>query len=108
MSPRRVPEKLFRIGEVIEHTGLSRQTLHFYATIGLITEQKRTAAGYRLFPASVFADLERIRRLQQKGRTLREIRDILEKSKTTRPSAANATRTTDKNRDNASSAPTED
>ena len=107
MSPRRVPEKLFRIGEVIEHTGLSRQTLHFYATIGLIQEKKRTAAGYRLFPASVFADLERIRRLQKNGRTLREIREILEK-KTTRPSAANATRTTDKNRDNASSAPTED
>ena len=108
MSPRRVPEKLFRIGEVIEHTGLSRQTLHFYATIGLIKEKKRTAAGYRLFPASVFAALDRVKLLQKKGHTLRDIRDILEKTKTTRPKAANATRTTDKNRDNASSAPTED
>ena len=38
MSRQRLPEKLYRIGEVIEHSGLSRQTLHFYATLGLIRE----------------------------------------------------------------------
>ena len=108
MSPRRLPEKLYRIGEVIEHSGLSRQTLHFYATIGLIEEKKRTPSGYRLFPPSVFSQIERIKTLKSKGHTLRQIREILEKSKTTRPSAANATRTTDKNRDNASSYTPED
>jgi len=107
MSPRRLPEKLYRIGEVIEHSGLTRQTLHFYATIGLISEKKRTGAGYRLFPPTVFADLDRIKALQKKGYTLREIRGILEK--TTRPVAVkNATRTTDRNRDNASSAESEE
>ena len=54
MSPRRLPEKLYRIGEVMEHTGLTRQTLHFYATLGLISEKRRTPSGYRLFPATVF------------------------------------------------------
>ena len=85
MSPRRLPEKLYRIGEVIEHTGLSRQTLHFYATIGLIREKSRTRAGYRLFPPSVFADLERISSLQKKGYTLRRIREMLEARHTPRP-----------------------
>ena len=87
MPQRRLPEKLYRIGEVMEHTGLSRQTLHFYATIGLISEQRRTPAGYRLFPPAVFRSLERIRDLQKKGYTLRQIREILERH-ATRPDAA--------------------
>ena len=99
MSRRRLPEKLYRIGEVIEHTGLSRQTLHFYATIGLIQEKARTRSGYRLFPPSVFTDLERVSSLKKRGRTLREIRGILEKHATRRKAATN-TRTTEKTKDN--------
>jgi DNA-binding transcriptional MerR regulator len=95
MRRRRLPEKLYRIGEVIDHTGLSRQTLHFYATIGLISEERRTRSGYRLFPPSVFATLERVRRLQKRGYTLREIREILERTHAhaTRPKAAKTART---------------
>ena len=78
MARKRLPEKLYRIGEVMEHSGLSRQTLHFYATIGLIKEKRRTPAGYRLFPPSVFASLDRVRALQKKGFTLRQIREKLD------------------------------
>ncbi len=101
MSRRRLPEKLYRIGEVIEHTGLSRQTLHFYATIGLISEKSRTRSGYRLFPPSVFAALDRIRRLKKSGHTLRQIRELLEKTQPPRLATGDATHTTDKNRDNS-------
>jgi len=94
MARRRLPEKLYRIGEVIEHTGLTRQTLHFYATLGLIREKSRTRAGYRLFPASVFADLTRVATLQKKGYTLGEIREMLEASHAPRPMAAKNLRTT--------------
>lgn len=87
------PEKLYRIGEVMEHTGLSRQTLHFYATLGLIREKRRTASGYRLFPAEVFRDLDRVRRLQRRGKTLREIRDVLQREKNPRARPADQTRT---------------
>ena len=93
MGRRRLPEKLYRIGEVIEHTGLSRQTLHFYATIGLIREKRRTPTGYRLFPPSVFRDLDRVRTLQRRGKSLREIREILETKSTPRPQPAGTTRT---------------
>jgi len=78
MTRRRLPEQLYRVGEVIEYTGLSRQPLQYYAPIVLIRERRRTAAGYRLFAPSIFARLERIRALQKRGFTLREIRGILE------------------------------
>jgi DNA-binding transcriptional MerR regulator len=78
MARKRLPEKLYRIGEIMEHSGLSRQTLNFYATLGLIREQQRTPAGHRLFPPSVFADLERVKGLQKKGFTLQKIREMLE------------------------------
>lgn len=92
MARKRLPEKLYRIGEVIEHSGLSRQTLHFYATIGLIREKRRTLSGYRLFPPAVFADLGRIRAFQKKGYTLRQIREMLEEQHTPRPVAARTIR----------------
>lgn len=92
MSRQRLPEKLYRIGEVIEHTGLSRQTLHFYATIGLIREKRRTAAGYRLFPPSVFANLEKIRALKKRGHTLSEIREMLDTGHAPRSQAAKTNR----------------
>jgi len=82
MSRSQLPEKLYRMAEVIEHTGLSRQTLHYYATLGLIHEKRRTRSGYRLFPPTVFRDLERVKSLKKKGLTLREIRERLESPET--------------------------
>lgn len=88
MARKRLPEKLYRIGEVMEHSGLSRQTLSFYATMGLIRERQRTAGGHRLFPPTVFADLERVRSLQKRGYTLQQIREMLEPKHAPRPDAA--------------------
>jgi DNA-binding transcriptional MerR regulator len=88
MARKRLPEKLYRIGEVMEHSGLSRQTLNFYATMGLIRERQRTAGGHRLFAPTVFADLERVRAKQKKGYTLQQIREMLEPRHAPRPDAA--------------------
>ena len=82
MARGQLPEKLYRMAEFMEHTGLSRQTLHFYATLGLIREKRRTPSGYRLFPPQVFRDLERVKSLKQKGLTLREIRERLDSPET--------------------------
>jgi len=72
-----VPPKLFKIGEVMRYTGLSRQTLHNYTVLGLISERRRTDSGHRLYGEEVFERLRRITEL--KGRmTLREIRKLLE------------------------------
>jgi len=98
MAGRRLPEKLYRIGEVMEHSGLSRQTLHLYTMLGLIAERQRTPSGYRLYPPAVFATLAKVRSLQKRGYTLAEIRELLGRSnarRTSRPKAAPNARTTD-------------
>jgi len=72
-----VPAKLYRVSEIASHFRLTRQTVHNYATIGLITERRRTPGGQRLFDESVFHRLHRIRRLKDRYR-LHEIRHLLD------------------------------
>lgn len=67
-------EKLFKIGEVMQESGLSRQTLHNYTLAGLILEARRTPAGHRLYGESVFESIEQIKRLQLDGLTLSQIK----------------------------------
>ena len=69
----RLPVKLFRIGEIAEFKGISRQTVHNYTAMGLITEDKRSAGGHRLYHESVFDELARIEHLKR-SKTLVEIR----------------------------------
>jgi DNA-binding transcriptional MerR regulator len=71
-------EKLFKIGEVMEYTGLSRQTIHNYTLAGLIQEARRTPSGHRLYDENVFDRLEQIKILQTKNYTLYQIKKILE------------------------------
>jgi len=72
-----VPPKLYRIGEVMRYAGLSRQTVHGYTVMGLISEAERTPAGHRLYHEGVFARLQRVRALQ-KDMTLQEIKLLLD------------------------------
>lgn len=70
------PAKLYRIGELVDYTPFSRQTIHNYTIMGLIQEAKWTEGGHRLYDESVFARLTEIMRLR-KTKTLSEIREIL-------------------------------
>ncbi|TRZ50516.1 MerR family transcriptional regulator [bacterium] len=69
--------KLFKIGEVMEHSGLSRQVIHNYTQLGLINEAKRTLSRHRLYSEDVFQRLEEIKKLQAEGKTLMEIKEML-------------------------------
>lgn len=79
------PRKLYKIGEIVQHTGISRQTLHNYTVWGLIHEETRTEGNHRLYDENVFETLETILRLK-KTKTLREIREELEKRRLERES----------------------
>ncbi len=68
--------RLYRIGDVMRFSGVSRQTLHNYTAFGLIREEERTPAGYRLYGEEVFGRLRRISDLKG-AYTLREIKDML-------------------------------
>ena len=76
--PQPQREKLYKIGEIMHYSGLSRQTIHNYTLAGLIVEAKRTASGHRLYDESVFDALDRIKRYQSENLTLSEIKRILE------------------------------
>lgn len=72
------PKKLYKIGEVMKYSGLSRQTIHNYTMLGLIYEEERTDAGHRLYNEEVFERLKKIERLKL-HRTLKDVKDILDK-----------------------------
>ena len=73
-----IPVKLYRIGDLIRYTPLSRQTIHNYTIMGLIRETQWTQGGHRLYDESVFNRLSRIIELKR-TKTLWEIKQILSK-----------------------------
>ncbi len=77
----KIPVKLYRIGELVNYTPFSRQTIHNYTIMGLIRETKWTEGGHRLYDESVFERLSEIIQLK-KTKTLIEIRQILCKKQT--------------------------
>lgn len=70
-------KKYFKIGEVIDYSGLSRQVIHNYTQLELIFCVKRTLSGHRLYPEEVFTRLKKIKELKVQGKTLLEIKKIL-------------------------------
>jgi DNA-binding transcriptional MerR regulator len=71
------PPKLYKIGEVMRYSGLSRQTLHNYTMLGLISPATRTESGHRLYDASVFERIKKIEMLKR-HRTLTEVKALLD------------------------------
>jgi len=87
----KIPAKLYRIGELVNYTPFSRQTIHNYTIMGLIRETKWTEGGHRLYDEFVFERLSKIMQLK-KTKTLAEIRLILGKEdSTTKSSSAEQT-----------------
>ena len=83
-SRRKVPPKLYRIGEVADYSGVSRQTIHNYTIMGLIRETNRTRGGHRLYGESVFERMDRITEFKAKNKSLSYMREFfarLEESK---------------------------
>jgi DNA-binding transcriptional MerR regulator len=74
---RPIPPKLYRIGEVVEYAGVSRQTIHNYTAMGLLRESRWTRGGHRLYDESVFERLNLIARMRAMERSLGEIREHL-------------------------------
>ena len=72
--------KLYKIGELIEYAGLSRQTIHNYTLIGLISPVRRTKSGHRLYSEESIRRLLKIKKMKAKGYTLEKIKNgVLEK-----------------------------
>jgi len=78
-TSRPIPPKLYRIGEVVEYSGMSRQTVHNYTTMGLLHESRWTNGGHRLYDESVFRRLDQIAELKAASKSIEDIRDFFQK-----------------------------
>jgi MerR family mercuric resistance operon transcriptional regulator len=66
-----------KIGDVAEQGGVNLQTIRYYEREGLLPEPPRLASGYRIFPESAVRRVRFIKRAQELGFSLAEIRDLL-------------------------------
>jgi MerR family copper efflux transcriptional regulator len=65
------------IGSLARACGVSRDTLRFYERERLLPAAKRTASGYRLYGDDDAGRVRFIRRAQEMGLTLEDIRELL-------------------------------
>ena len=69
--------KALTIGHLAREVGINLETVRFYEHQGLLPKPPRSASGYRLFPADAARRLKFIKRAQELGFSLSEIRDLL-------------------------------
>ncbi len=69
------------IGQLAARAGVSVDTVRYYERSGLLTPQARLASGYRRYSKLQVSRLRFIRRAQELGFTLKDIRELLSLSK---------------------------
>jgi DNA-binding transcriptional MerR regulator len=77
MGARKVVNQAVRIGEASKETGLSVNAIRFYEKEGLLKRSTRTEGGFRLFGQREIDSLKFVRRAQELGFSLQEIRELL-------------------------------
>ncbi len=65
-----------KTSEVLSKSGVTRQMLYLYTTMGLIEPVEKTAAGHGLFEPAVLAKLKIIRDALDTGYSLRDVKEI--------------------------------
>ncbi len=65
-----------KTSEVLERSGVTRQMLYLYTTMGIIEPFEKTAAGHGLFDPTVLARLKIIRDALETGYSLRDVKEI--------------------------------
>jgi len=69
--------KSLTIGHLAREAGVNLETVRYYERRGLLPKPPRSASGYRLFPSDAARRLRFIRRAQEIGFSLKEIRELL-------------------------------
>ena len=77
MGTKRQVSEAVKIGQVARETGLSIDTIRFYEKEGLLRRSARTEGGFRLFGPVDIQTLRFIRKSQELGFSLGEIRELV-------------------------------
>jgi MerR family copper efflux transcriptional regulator len=78
MKHGRVESASLFIGKVARRPGVGVETTRFYERQGLLTPPVRKDPGYRLYPEQVFGRSRFLRRANELGFSLSEIKELLE------------------------------
>jgi DNA-binding transcriptional MerR regulator len=81
------PESL-TIGQLADRTGVSVRTIRYWSDVGVLTPERRSAGGYRLYGAEAVARLELVRTLRELGLGLDEVSQIVRSEATVAEVAA--------------------
>jgi DNA-binding transcriptional MerR regulator len=91
-APKRLPDRyprdrvsdasettgMMQIGEVADRVGLSLRTVRYYEEMGLLSPEKRTEGGFRLYTDAQVDRLNLIKRMKPLGFSVQEMRELLE------------------------------
>ncbi len=72
---------VFQIGEITKKTGTSVDTVRYYERLGILDKPARSGGGFRLYAPETIEKLRFIKKAQDFGLTLKEIKDIMQCSK---------------------------
>ncbi|MEF8726455.1 MAG: MerR family transcriptional regulator [Candidatus Bipolaricaulota bacterium] len=70
---------LLKIGEFAERGDISRRSLRHYEELGILTPERRTSGGFRLYEENDLFKLEIIKVFKELGFSLKEIKKILDR-----------------------------
>ncbi|MEX0721571.1 MAG: MerR family transcriptional regulator [Balneolaceae bacterium] len=68
----------YKIGKTAELSGVNKETVRYYEKRGLIPKPDRRRSGYRIFTKRHIRQIKFIKRAQELGFTLSEIKELLE------------------------------
>ena len=66
-----------KVGEVARRAAVNLQTIHFYEREGLLPRPPRTASNYRMYSEVAVRHVRFIKRAQELGFALRDIKELL-------------------------------
>jgi len=69
--------KKIKIGDIAKKLGINIQTIRYYERIGMIAKPERSLSGYRYFTEDFVKRIEFIKKAQQIGFSLDEIKELL-------------------------------
>ena len=76
MGAKKIVIQPAKIGQVAKETGLSIDTIRFYEKQGLLGRPARTEGGFRVFGSDEIQTLKFVRKAQELGFSLSEIREL--------------------------------
>jgi len=66
-----------KVGEVAKRAAVNLQTIHFYEREGLLPKPPRTASNYRMYSEDAVRRVRFIKRAQELGFALKDIKELL-------------------------------